>query len=53
LKEIIALGSKDPEMFNFLGGILANKGDLKEAKELWRQSLQIKPDQPKIIDALK
>jgi hypothetical protein len=53
LREIIALGSKDPEMFNFLGGILAKQGKIKEAKTLWKQSLKIKPDQPKIIDALR
>jgi Flp pilus assembly protein TadD len=53
LREVISLGSEDPEMFNFLGGILAGEGNIDEAKRYWRHSLKIKPDQPAIIDALK
>ncbi len=53
LMEIINAGSKDPEMYNFLGGILATKGKMNEAKQKWRQSLKIKPNQQKIINALE
>ena len=52
-RKLIQMGSKDADVHNKLGALLANKGKNDEAEFLWRKSLKLKPDQPEIKKALK
>ncbi|HPN83694.1 MAG TPA: DUF1736 domain-containing protein [Victivallales bacterium] len=49
----IDLGTKDVEVYNKAGAIFAISGDKEKAASLWKKSLQINPNQRKIIEHLK
>ena len=53
LRHLVRLGSRDPEIYNKLGAILANAGKDDEAWCLWEESLAIKSEQKEIRKALK
>lgn len=52
-RELINLGSRNPDIFNKLGAILATQGNKSEAKIMWKHSLTINPYQPEIKKAMK
>ena len=51
-RELIRLGSRNPDVFNKLGAILATRSREPEAEIMWKHSLTINPYQPEIKKAL-
>ncbi len=52
LRAVILLDSRDPEIYNKLGGLLARAGKLEEAKGMLERSLSLDPEQKITRDAL-
>jgi len=50
--ECIKIGTKDVQVYNKAGALLAIEGNKIEAVKLWKKSLAINPDQPEISKAL-
>lgn len=52
LRKAVELGTRDPEVYNKLGAVLANLEKPEEAAKFWKTSLMLKADQPMIKRAL-
>lgn len=53
LKECIRLGTGDPEVYNKAGALSAMAGRRDDAIRMWEKSLDLKPGQRKIAEALE
>jgi hypothetical protein len=53
LKGCIRLGTSDPEVYNKAGALSAIAGKREDAAEMWKKSLDLKPGQRKIAEALE
>ncbi len=52
LEKLVSLDSRDTEVYNKLGAILANGDRLGDAKKMWLRSLELNPSQPMIKKSL-
>lgn len=52
LRKLISLGTSSPEVYNKLGGLLANRGKYPDALEFWRISLKLDDKQTMIKNAV-
>lgn len=52
-RTLIKLGSRNPDVYNKLGAILATQTKKDEALRMWKHSLTINPAQPEIQKALE
>jgi hypothetical protein len=53
IKKVLIKGSDDPDMYNKMAGLLARKGNLKDAIKLIKRSLTINPDQKQMAKSLE
>jgi hypothetical protein len=53
IRKVLIKGSNDPDMYNKMAGLLARKGNLKDAIKLIKHSLSIKPDQKQMTKSLE
>ncbi len=53
LSLLVSLGTKNHEVYNKLGALLAERGEFDEAEKCWSKSLEILPSQKIIMDAIE
>ncbi|HPN66604.1 MAG TPA: tetratricopeptide repeat protein, partial [Candidatus Omnitrophota bacterium] len=53
LEKAITLYGKDPILYDHLGDAYSKKGLKDKAKECWKKSLELKPDQKQVREKLE
>jgi len=53
LKKAIKFEGEDSIIFDHLGDAYFKKDQIQKARDAWKKSLELKPDQPKVKEKLK
>jgi tetratricopeptide (TPR) repeat protein len=53
LKRAIDIYGKDPVLYDHMGDVYYKKGMTDKAKEFWKKSLELNPDQKEIKEKLE